>query len=135
MNAYILINLTEKDKIRVAKFSKSKGWKDYFETEIDNLTVAERALKANILSKITSLPKFKEPISIRPRTIEPNLITVLCIELHYKESQQNPEHPLYAHVIEMPIYFKFVLAQYASACRIRSRITLKQVIIIRQVNT
>ena len=114
--------LTEADKIRVAKFTKPKGWKDHFETDTDNLTVAERAQKANILSKITKLPKFKESISIRPRTIEPNLIAVLCIEPHYKEAKQNPDHPLYAHVIEMPINFKFVLAQFAVVSRIGSLI-------------
>ena len=114
--------LTEDDKILVAKLTKPSGWKDKFENETETLTSAERIQKTKILSKIIKLPKFKESISIRPRTIEPNLLAILCLEPHFKEAKMNPDHPLNAHVKDMDINFKFVFAQHAVVSRIGSLI-------------
>ena len=114
--------LDQHDKIRVAKYTKPDGWEEKFECETTVLTPAEQARKTKILSKITKLPKFKELISIRPRSIEPNLIALLCLEPHYKDAKLNLQHPLNAHVTQMPINFKFVQAQYAVVSRIGSLI-------------
>ena len=113
--------LKESDKILVAKLTKPE-WKDKFANETETLTGAERIQKTKILSKITKLPKFKDSISIRPRTIEPNLVAILCLEPHYKEAKMNSDHPLHAHVSEMDINFKFVFAQHAVVSRIGSLI-------------
>ena len=105
----------------MAKLTKPE-WKDKFANETETLTGAERIQKTKILSKITKLPKFKDSISIRPRTIEPNLVAILCLEPHYKEAKMNSDHPLHAHVSEMDINFKFVFAQHAVVSRIGSLI-------------
>ena len=112
--------LSEDDKLRVAKYSKPSGWLEKFEDDSEALSPTESARKNKILSKITKLPKLKELFDIRPRTIEPNLIAILCLEPHYQKAKEDFEHPLYAHVEKMPIDFNYVAAQYAVINRIGS---------------
>ena len=112
--------LSEDDKLRVAKYTKPSGWLEKFENDGEELTPTESAQKNKLLSKITKLPKFKELFDIRPRTIEPNLVAILCLEAHYQKAKEDFEHPLYAHVDKMPIDFNYVAAQYAVISRIGS---------------
>ena len=109
--------LTEEDKMKVAKYKKVKGWKDEFENS-SQLSEKDKKEREKILSKITEMPRFKKVFDIRPRTIEPNFIALLCLESHWKAALKDVTHPLHAHTISLSINFHFVHSQFAIVNRI-----------------
>ena len=109
--------LTEEDKINVAKYKQPKGWKDEFENS-NQLSDEDKKTREKVLSKITEMPSFKKVFDIRPRTIEPSLIALLCLEPHWKAAIKDVTHPLHAHTISLSINFHFVHSQYSIVNRI-----------------